>query len=107
MSQVAHQKMIDVSESLWSLTNNEWMSESLIPSFLGKNEQFAKKTDERIPSPASHCVEVHQVLKIRDLAPYPEVSDLTHRESIILYLVTVLFQLLFDLISCVFVLKNK
>ena len=48
----------DVSESLRSLTKNErmsesliFLSESLIRSFLGKNERFARKTDEQIPRP--------------------------------------------------------
>ena len=55
---IAQGKWAIVSESLRSLTKNEWMSESLIflsksliRSFLGKNEQFARKTDEWIPSP--------------------------------------------------------
>ena len=56
---VAQRKWAIVSESLRTLTKNERMSESfiffiesLIRSFLGKNERFAGKTDERIPRPA-------------------------------------------------------
>ena len=48
-----------MSKSLRLLNKNEQMSELLIilselliRSFLGKNKQFARKTDERIPSPA-------------------------------------------------------
>ena len=72
IAQVAHQKwamwanrsgcspkMSDVSESLRSLTKNEQMSElliflseSLIHSFLDKKQRFARKSNERIPSPA-------------------------------------------------------
>ena len=69
IAQVAHQKWVTMSNSLNFLTKNyrPWanrsgrsqkiseslvfLSESLIRSFLGKNEQFTKKTDERIPSP--------------------------------------------------------
>ena len=54
------EEMSDVSELLILLTKNERMSESLIflsksliqPS-LEKNEQFARKSNEWIPSPAS------------------------------------------------------
>ena len=52
------EEMNDVSELLISLTKDEWMSESLIfwanrsfAHFLTKNEQFARKSNERIPSP--------------------------------------------------------
>ena len=51
--------MSDVSESLRWLTKNEQMSESLFfwanegfAHFFAKNEQFARKTDERIPNTA-------------------------------------------------------
>ena len=53
------EEMSDVSESLISLTKNEQMSESLIflsepliRSFFDKNERFAWKSNERIPSSA-------------------------------------------------------
>ena len=36
------------------------MSESLIRSFLGKNERFARKTNERIPSPGTNVVTYRQ-----------------------------------------------
>ena len=58
-------QMIDVSESLISLTKNEQMSESLIfwanhsfALFWTKNERFARKSNERIPSPgdSSHIL---------------------------------------------------
>ena len=62
----------EMSESLISLTKNEQMSEpliflseSLIHSFLDKNERFARKTDERIPSPgytAKKDISVYQWL---------------------------------------------
>ena len=52
-----------MSESLRLLIKNERMSESffflresLIRSFLGKKERIARKTDERIPSPAVQFV---------------------------------------------------
>ena len=51
--------MSDVSKSLRSLTKNDLMSESLVflatrsfAHFYAKNERFAQKTDEKIPSPA-------------------------------------------------------
>ena len=54
----------EMSESLRSLTKNERMSESLIflsesiiCSFLAKKERFARKTDERIPSPGFLWIE--------------------------------------------------
>ena len=57
-SQVAHQKWVTMSESRRLLTNNEQMSEllvflskTIIRSFFRKNERFAQKTDEQIPSP--------------------------------------------------------
>ena len=50
-----------MSDSLRLLTKNERMSESLvffskllIRSFFRKNERFAQKTDEGIPSPAQY-----------------------------------------------------
>ena len=56
----------NVSESLRSLTKNEQMSESLIflsesliRSFFDKNEQFARKSNEQIPSPDSHDTNQH------------------------------------------------
>ena len=52
--------VLGVSESLRSLTKNERMSESLVfwancsfAHLFAKNERFAEKTDERIPSPAN------------------------------------------------------
>ena len=52
--------MSDVSELLISLTKNEQMSESLVfwvnrsfAHFLTKNEQLARKSNERIPSPGA------------------------------------------------------
>ena len=49
----------DLSKLLRSLTKNErmsellvFLSESLIAHIFAKNEQFAQKPDERIPSPA-------------------------------------------------------
>ena len=50
------EEMSDVSEFLISLTKNEQMSESLIfwanhSFFYTKNEQFAQKSNERIPNP--------------------------------------------------------
>ena len=60
-AQVAHWKWETMSKSLRSLNKNEQMSEShvflsesLIRSFFRKNERFAQKTDERIPSPANN-----------------------------------------------------
>ena len=56
--------MRNVSESLRSLTQNEWMSESsliflseslirsLFANLFAKNEWFAQKTNEQIPNPA-------------------------------------------------------
>ena len=56
--QIAQRKWAIVSKLLRSLTKKKRMSEllvffneSLIRSFLGKNEWFAQKTNERIPSP--------------------------------------------------------
>ena len=52
------EEMNDVSESFIALTKNEQKSESLIflselliRSFLTKNEQLARKSNEQIPSP--------------------------------------------------------
>ena len=58
LAQVAQRKWRIVSESLRSLTKNEWISESLIflanrsfANFWTKNKRFARKSNERIPSP--------------------------------------------------------
>ena len=58
--------MSDVSESLISLTKNERMSELLIflvnrsfAHFLTKNERFARKSNERISSPAYDIIAVN------------------------------------------------
>ena len=63
-AKVPHQKWATmISELLRLLTKNDRMSESLvflskslICSFFAKNKQFAQKTDERIPSPATTTV---------------------------------------------------
>ena len=47
ISQVAHQKMSDVTESLRLLTKNE-----PIAHFVAKMKRFAQKTVEPIPSPS-------------------------------------------------------
>ena len=59
IAQVAHQKWATISKSLRSLTKNEWMSKSLVfwvncsfANFFAKNELFAQKTVEQIPSAA-------------------------------------------------------
>ena len=58
ITQFAHQKWATMSNLL---TKNEWMSESLVFSanrsfalFFANNEQFAQKTDERIPNHAKN-----------------------------------------------------
>ena len=58
ITQVAHQKLAPMSDLLRLLTKNEQMSKLLffgancsLAHFFAKNEQFAQKTDERIPSP--------------------------------------------------------
>ena len=44
----------DMSESLRLLTKNEQCEQiAQVANFLAKNEQFARKTDEQIPSPAA------------------------------------------------------
>ena len=65
--------MSHVSESLILLTKNEQMSESLIfliesliRSFLDKNKRFARKSNERIPSPGHfYCI---VVFKLKELS---------------------------------------
>ena len=57
ITQFAHQKWATMSNLL---TKNEWMSESLVFSanrsfsLFANNEQFAQKTDERIPNHAKN-----------------------------------------------------
>ena len=58
IAHLAHQKWATMSESLNSLTKiNEWVNRSLFwanrscAHFFAKNERFARKSDERIPSP--------------------------------------------------------
>ena len=62
-AQVAQRKWAIVSESLRSLTKNEQMNELLVflskslnCSFWAKNEWFAWKTEEQIPSPGPTSV---------------------------------------------------
>ena len=59
------QKLGTLRESLRSLTKNEqiarFLCEALIRSFFAKNEQFAQKTDERMPSPAKMLSEIFEI----------------------------------------------
>ena len=72
ITHIAQRKLAIVSEMLRSLTKNERVSESLIffanrlfarlfAHFWAKNEWFAQKTDERIPSPGKMFVDSLQV----------------------------------------------
>ena len=65
-----------MSKSLRLLTKTEQMSESLVflanrsfAHFFAKNERFAQKTDERIPSPAA------DIYRFRRLSFLPFVSS--------------------------------
>ena len=77
IAQVAHQKWATMSDSLRSLRGNEqlwrnssgrspkmskWVNRSFIwancsfAHFWAKNERFAQKTDQQIPSPGRYCL---------------------------------------------------
>ena len=105
IAKVARQKWATMSDSLRSLTKNEqpwanrsgcsqimiewanrlFFSELLIRSFLGKNEQFAQKTDEQIPS-TDICKRVKRAIcffvKNERFAHKKTNERITHPESV-------------------------
>ena len=77
IAQVAHQKWVTLSKSLRLLTKNEQMSELLFflanrsfAHFFANKQEFAQKTDERIPNPDVHCTVWYSILLLTEILEY-------------------------------------
>ena len=77
IAQVAHQKWVTLSKSLRLLTKIEQMSELLFflanrsfAHFFANKQEFAQKTDERIPNPDVHCTVWYSILLLTEILEY-------------------------------------